>query len=366
MDYLIYNDIDSRSLGVYVARIGDSPLIFNATPPTRAITEKIAGRHGEVVMEQTYEPRQIDVTLYFTNNNTSVLKQISRWLGELGTHPLMLSTEPYKIYYANIQQQLNPSLFNTRQGSLDITFTCYDPFGYSSFTSIELEDGVLYNTGLLYNNSIPYVDSDILKYTFLTADLPNLEVYHGGNADYGLPKIIIVGNATTLTIGRYKDAARTILLQQCTYGAFGGILIIDSVLKDTFLNGAVDNSTFNGDYFTLDGIRDMTFITSGVGSLSTESSLALDLSTSSAVNDFYNGKVLTLISRIDSSVIHKTILDYNGATHVATFSTTPSIPVGALYDYMIYDYISESNHFKITGTGLNLTNVNFDFKYVYL
>lgn len=316
-------------------------------------------------MEQTYEPRQIDLTLYISDSNPNILKLISRWLGSVGTFELYISTEPYKVYHAIIEQALNPSIYNVKQGILDVTFTCYDPFGYSGFTSLELENNVLYNTGLLYNTSIPYYDSGIMKYTFVGADLPNLDIYHGGNADYAMPIITITGSGTAITIGRYSDSARTNLVQQCAYGSFSGVLKIDSKIRETFLNSVINNSSFTGDYFTLKGIGDTAYITAGDASFVTQSSIVLDANASS-VDDFYNGKVLILEETLTGKVFYKTIVDYVGSSKTLSFSTTSGINVNSDYRYMIYDFINELNYFKITGTGLSITSVTFDFEYTYL
>lgn len=365
MDYLIYNGIDSRSLGVYVARANGEPLVYNISPPSRAITEKIAGRHGTIVMEQLYEPRQIDVTLFFTDISQNTMRLISQWLGALGEKQLWLSTEPYKLYYATVEQQLNPSIMNIKQGMMEVSFTCYNPIGYSSFLSTELEGGFEYNDGWIYNTGIPYVDSGLLKYTFTSGDLPDLDVYHGGNVGLALPRITITGSGTNITISRYSDSARTDLVQQCTYGAFSGSLLIDSFVREAYLNGVINNATFDGDYFTLDGIPDLEYEDLGTGSDQTQTSIKLG-STASSVNDFYNGMVLALISSIDSQVIYKTIIDYDGATKTAYFSTTPSIGELPTYNYFVYSLDRKMNYFEITGTGLSITNVVFDFRFTYL
>lgn len=365
MEYIIYKGIDSRSFGVYLVRRGGEPLVFNATPPSRTVTEQIAGRHGTIVMEQTYEPREIDVTLYISNSDPNMLRKIARWLGSIGTYELYIPTEPYKVYYATVETSLNPTIHNIKQGMLNVTFTCYDPFGYSSFTSQGLEDNILYNTGLMYNTSIPYYDSGIIKYSFVGADLPNIDIYHGGNADYAMPEITIVGSGTDITIGRYADSARTELLQECEYGAFNGTLKIDSKLREVFLNGSINNSSFTGDYFTLKGIDDITYITNGNVVSITQTTAELDYN-ASAVDDFYNGKVLIIIDRLSGETFYKSIIDYVGATKTAYFSTTPSLKSNTIYDYMIYDFTNELNYFKITGTGLSITSVDFDFRYTYL
>lgn len=362
MDYIIYNGIDSRALNIEVVRVGSSPLLFNMTPPSRIISEKINGKQGEMFIEQTYEPRQIDVVLYIKDVSPSALKMVGRWLGGLGVFDLMLSTEPYKIYKASVEQGLNPDIYNIKQGILPITFTCLNPFGYSSFTAQELQSGIAYNTGLLYNSGIPYYDSGLVKYSFTSSDLPNINIYHGGNADYALPVITINGSATSLTIGLYSDSARSNLITEYKYGAFSGELVIDSELQETALNSTLNNATQEGDYFTLRGTSDLDFITQGeIQSLST-SSIVLD-SNASSINDFYNGYTLILYDN-KGNVNYKNIIDYVGVSKTAIFST---ITDGIVYtNYMIYDVKNTLNYFKITGTGLSISTVDFDFRFVYL
>jgi len=363
MDYFIYNGVDSRALGIYIGRTGGSPLISNMSPPSRVDTIKIAGKHGEVYAEQFYERREIDVDVLFTNLNPSLMKQISRWLCKLGTFDLMLSTEPYKVYKASFEEALNPSIYNSKQAITSLTFTCYDPFGYSAFTAQDIQSGVIYNSIFKYNTGIPYADSSLLKYSFISTDLPNIDIFHGGNTDLAMPKITITGSGDSITIGRYSDDTRTQLVEEHTYGAFSGELVIDSEISETYLNGIVNNLTSDGDYFTLTGVKDMQDIQGGSIISMTSSSAVLNASASD-VDDYYNGNVLALLDG-NGNTIYKTVIDYVGSTRTITFSTIVG-SYGNISEYFIYKYVDLMNYFKITGTSLSITSIDFDFKFVYL
>lgn len=379
MDYLVFNGIEGRLFGAYVARRNGELLISNIAPSKSTKTIDIAGKHGKVVTEQTYNERQIDVTLLLTRTSDYDLKVIASWLSRIGTFPLILPTEPYKVYYATVENVLNPSLMNINQGMLDITFTCYNPFGYSQFTTLELEsDGINYDIGLIYGSGLEYVDLSDNSYTETvpTAGSVAIPILQGGNSDYALPKITLkagVSGAGGFKLEHYyggTDVEHKI--DELTYSVSipsNGSVIIDSEISEVYdENGDILTSNFDGNFFTFKGVGDPDFIAYGDIISTTGLNVTLD-SNASSVDDFYNGLTMMIngASRLEAQYVK--IADYNGTTKVATVSKAIENDSDNNLIYGIYDFSSKLNYIKYSYSSPIVAQdctISFDFKFNYL
>ena len=379
MDYIIYNGIDSRTFGVYLVRRGKTPLLYNSAPPSRVKTEKIAGRHGTIAVEQLYEPRQLDMELYFSDTRTPMMLKIASWLGKIGTHKLIKSTEPYKFYYATFEQGLNPEIHNIKQGIVGITFTAYDPFGYSNFTTLELvNQGINYDSGLLYGSGLEYVDLSTHTYVETVPTVGNvaIEVLQGGNSDFALPKIIVEAGASGA--GGFKlehfyggttldDKVAEIIYSNSIPA--NGSVIIDSEIGDTYdENGAILSEFIEGDYFTFKGVGDPELIFLGSCKFISTTEVELD-SNASNVDDFYNGFTLSTNNSIDMGAKYGKIIDYNGTTKVATLDLPTKEQLDKILNCGIYDFSGKLNYIKYSYSApvvLEPSTISFDFRFNYL
>lgn len=378
MDYIIYNGIDSRTFGVYLVRRGNTPLEFDSIPPSRVKTEKIAGKHGTIAVEQLYEPRQIDVELYFTDTSHTMLRKIAGWLGKIGTHQLIKSTEPYKYYNATFEQGMNPEIHGLKQGIVSLTFTAYDPFGYSTFTTLELESGVEYDSGLFYDSGIDYADLTTYSYTETVPFGGDgfIPVLQGGNADFALPKITLTAGIDPsggFKLEHYyggKDPEHKI--GECTYSA--GIpaessVIIDSQINDVYdENGDILSANFDGDFFVFKGVGNPEFEIRGNIVAITTTTITLDAN-ASAVDDFYNGKIIAIIGNKEIGTQYAEITDYDGTTKVATISKPIEENSNDNLMYMIYDFSDKLNYIKYSYSSPVIaiqSTITFDFRFNYL
>ena len=118
-----------------------------------------------------------------------------------------------------------------------------------------------------------------------------------------------------------------------------------------------------GDFFTLDGAGEIYYDVSGIIQSYTTTTIALS-SNASSVDDIYNGKLMVINNNLMTIPKYSTIIDYDGTTKIATISSTENILNNS--KYTIYDIQNGMNYFKITGTNLNITSIDFDFKFVFL
>jgi predicted phage tail component-like protein len=366
LEYIIYDGIDSRTLGVYMASIGKSSQLLNMTPPSRSVTDSVAGRHGEYVIERTYGVRDIDVPLYFTRTDPTTLGVISRWLGKLGTCDLILSTEPYKVYKATVEQGIGLNVYNPKQAIVSIVFTCYNPFAYSNFNTATL--GLLeYNSGLNYNSGLVY-SSGVNEYTKL-AFWANPVIYHGGNVDLAMPKIEIKGaigtENTITTITHWTDSAKNVIKDRLVIKGLNNQIIDCEKLETRFTSNGLLNTNVEGTYFKLYGAGDMVGIDFGGVTINSTSSATLSARNSPSAN--LVGKAINIFDEEGDSNFQVIVQAQN--VNEITFSTNNGLTVGKTYTYKAIDYSKGLNYFTIDaggGSTASVTKVSFDFKFVYL
>lgn len=363
MEYFIFNGIDSRDFGLEI--VNRTPNLTQTLSPTkRTTTEVINGIDGSKVFQQDYDMRTIELRGYVRDNSNSNLRIIMSWLGVKYPKDLILSYEPYKVYSATFENQIDFRNY-VDKGIFDITFRCYSPFAKSKFTTQDITSGIEYDSGYYYDSGLIYVDGSYPNYVYNSiTSTTDLNIYNGSNVDGALPNIILIGSASSVKIEHFSDNARTDKIAEANYGSFSGVLEIDSILQNTFLDGTVDNSTFEGDYFELIGKRNWN--PQVYGSLEDFTSNTVTLNDYAVGSDDYYNGMLLLISR-GETVQGYTITDYVGATRTATIGGTLDLTSGARYKYSIYDNeLNGYNFFRISGTSLNLSQVEFFFNYVYL
>lgn len=365
MEYFYYKGVDSRTLGVYMASVGASSQPLNMSPPSTSVTDTISGRHGSYVMEQLYGNRIIEVPLYLTRIDSSTLNVISRWLSSIGTHELILSTEPYKVYRASVEQGLILNAYNPKQGIVIVTFSCYDPFAYSKFSTgdvgkPEYNEGLLYDSGLLYaTTNAPY---------FRNGMWTNPDIYHGGNTDLAMPKIKFVGNIGTsndiVYITHYTDSTRTVIKDVLAVKGINNTIIdCERMEVRSSVTGDI-NKNVEGNYFKLYGAGDMTLVEYGGMTPSSFSSAVL--SSRSGASSLV-GKVITFFEGDSDRNFQVVVQSQVGNT--VTFATNKDITLGKLYMYKVIDFSNGMNYFTIdagAASTAGVTNITFDFKFVYL
>lgn len=368
-EWFEFDGIRSTDFNVGVFQVNNERQNYYGAPSKNIVAQKIAGLNGQRVVEETYNILQITLTcVLLDNTNQTVFRDLNAWLGDFGAHTLVLSRQQWK-QYRNVRLVSEIKTDNYGKGSFfTIQLEAYTPIGFSNFTTSEL-GSIEYNMEYLYNSGLLYVDSGGGSYTWAGAELPNLDIYNGGTGvgiNGATPVFTIDGSGTDITITKYSDSARTIVEKELSYGAFSGELVIDCRKRNTFLNGSLNNASFTGEYFRLDGRK-----TTGLNRRNTIQTglkntfeITLD-SSASAVNDYYNDKFISVMHCDSGNIYRIKILDYNGTTKVATLKSILPVTVSGM-EYAIYDATDGVNYISVTGTGLSITSVDVDFRYTYI
>jgi len=360
MDYFIYDGVDSRDFGLYV--MNDKNLKLNLSPPKRSYTETVNGIDGKLLFGQDYETRSIHLKCYLTDSSETNLRTIMSWLGGLNERQLILSYEAYKIYTGTFENQVELNIYSNK-GLFELEFQLYSPLAKSRFTTLETAN-IVYGGGYSYGGGWVYGStSDDYTFNDITVST-DIEIYHGGNVNKALPIITVEGSADDITFKQYTDSTKTEVYKEFSYGSFNGTLVINSEVYNTFLNGTLDNSSFEGRYLQLFGKTNWDV--KGSGNIISGSGLYITLDDrASDVDDYYNNEVV-FIGLGEQEIINRKIIDYDGNTKTATLEYALNSDLTINYRYSIYSVASGINYININGTNLNLTSVKFDFNYIYL
>lgn len=260
-EYFIFNGIKSTDFGLEI--VNDKQLNKSISPSKITTTEKISGVNGEMIFDQTYGTRTISIKCYLNNTDLSNVRQMMTWLGEKYAQELILSYQPYKVYTALFQHEITMKEY-LNGGMFILDFICYTPFAKSLYSTLDIINNIEYDEEFLYDSGLFYVDDEPLQYEWNSiTGTTNMDIYNASNVNGCAPEIIINGSASNIIITQYYDSGRTQIKDEIQYGNFSGELLISSLLKNTFLNGSVDNTTFQGEYFELEKEQYNYFTISG-------------------------------------------------------------------------------------------------------
>ena len=127
-----FNGVSSKSMG-----IPSRMAVENRIPDIRNLTDKIAGRHGVFDFGETLSERRIEISCFIppgkTDTELLALKdKIVDWLNpDKGICPLILDTEPGRVYYARLEDGFSFDRLVRNTATFDLCFFCPDPFAYA-------------------------------------------------------------------------------------------------------------------------------------------------------------------------------------------------------------------------------------------
>lgn len=127
-----FNGITSKEMGI-PTRMS----VENRIPDIRNLTDTIAGRHGVFDFGETLSERRIEISCFIPPGKTDVglltLKdKIVEWLNpDKGLCPLVLDTEPGRVYMARLEDGLSFERMIRNTGTFELIFFCPDPFAYA-------------------------------------------------------------------------------------------------------------------------------------------------------------------------------------------------------------------------------------------
>lgn len=168
--HFMFDNISSKDMGV---RIGttNSGLFEETFLPSRSIIEKnVTHREKPYLQRVEHEPLSFSLGFFIEEwDNHDSLRKIARWLFQPYYKPLILDSNPNRIFYVMIEG--SSSLFHNgaKEGYVELTMRGDSPYSYTAeheLNNIEFRDS---NTGSSVINITPDFNGEH-KNTIVTAN----------------------------------------------------------------------------------------------------------------------------------------------------------------------------------------------------
>lgn len=204
MEGFSYNGVHCEDLGLYYAPDANARML--STPSYKPTTQAVTAHPGAYWYGNTVDARDFTLECYYEDSTVAQTEEILQWVSRDSYGKLIFDDRPY-VYYL-----VRPSKAPTGRryvghfactspdelvysGTLTLSFTAYDPFGYMTDTTVtSLDDEKTKATGILTQAMMPENE----------ATLGNHLVYNPGTEGCPL-RITIAGTAPNgLTITNHS------------------------------------------------------------------------------------------------------------------------------------------------------------------
>lgn len=344
--------VHSSKFNIYAISNGGSytmPLFANFSDKI----ESIDGYDGAYYFGTNYSNKTRPIQCVVDRVDESMLRSIQNWLNPKRIGKLTFDESPYKYYTAKISNTPNFNFYpqddgdenHVYSGTFEIDFTAFDPFAYSYVNSVDdyeyFEDSSglwYYDSGILYHGETPpVIVNNITKTT-------NILLYNGGNQ-------------STKPIITVKGSADEIIIKNNTTDQYFKLndlidveIVVDSKKGQVRVQDILASSFHEGSFMELEG------------SGRVDRYLAIE---------FTNGsEQITIDKNIDLDIVGRFIavndswykvVDCNFDLGIVTMNK-PFVGITEKYDISVIDL----NEIMISGSGLNIETIEFDYKFCYL
>lgn len=344
--------IHSSKYNVYAVSEGGAysmPLFadFNDT------TESIDGFDGVYYFGTSYSSKVRQVKCAIDHIDENTLRNIQSWLNPKRIGKLTFDEAPYKYYIAKVSSKPDFNYYpqsdnydgHLYAGTFSISFMAFDPFAYSyvnsvnSYTYYEESQALwYYDSGILYEEETPPILIESVSGT------TNILLYNGGN-QRTKPIITVTGSADELTILNQTTN------QQFTLTDLSSVtIIVDCVKGQVRVSDVLASSYHEGGFIEIEG--------------SSRVDRYLNVNFTNGLN------TITITDDIDLDIVGRFIavdedwyevMDCNFDTGLITLDKNFTGITDA-YDVSVIDL----NKINISGTNLDITSIEFDYKFCYL
>lgn len=315
-------------------------------------TETVDGYDGEYYFGTNFIGKPRIVSCFVESADENTLRNIQSWFHPKRIGKLTFDESPYKYYIAKVSRKpdFNYTPMGNKSGhfytgTFEIEFKAFDPFAYSYVNSVDdytyyEESQALwyYDSGILYHEETPPVIANNIT------DTTNLLLYNGGNARTK-PIITIAGSADEVTILNQTTN------QKFTLNGLVDVEIVVDCQKGHVRVQDVPASSFHeGGYIELKGSNrvdrylNVDFV-NGSNEIIISDNLDLDIVGRFIAinNDWY--KVTDCNFDTGLITLDK---DFEGETDIYSIS------------------VIDLNEINISGINMDITSIEFDYKFAYL
>ena len=169
--YFMYDGISSKDMGVTIGTTKGG-LYEESFLPTRNIIEKsVAHREKPYLQGVEHEPLSFSLHFFIEDwSNDKLLRKVARWLCQSYYKPLILDSNPNRIFYAMVVGDSNLFHSGLDEGYIELEIRCDSPYSYTAEHELNNIEFLTSNIGSVVENSVADFDNGTHSNTIVTAD----------------------------------------------------------------------------------------------------------------------------------------------------------------------------------------------------
>lgn len=321
-------------------------------------TFEVDGMDGTYYTGTRLTNKRRNLRMFVDSADENMLRDIKRWLAPRNIGKLTFDESPYKYYIAKVSNtpnlefkpQSDSSGGFVYSGYFNIEFVAYNPFAYSYVKSTDTFDyyegvGELWNYNLYYDSGILYTEEMPLSTLENITSPINFNLYNGGS-NKTKPIITVQGNADELTL-KNITTGQQFTLKNLTNNI---TMIVDCQKGQVRVGDTLASSYHEGGYIEIDG-TDRVIGYDEVGFANGSNTIIVE-----GVVDF---SIVGRFIAVDNDWYK--VIDCNFDNGLITLDR-PFEGLTEEYSLSVLDL----NEFILTGVNLDLTKIEFEYRYCYL
>lgn len=133
--YFIFDNRNSKDYGIFLGST-ETGLYKESFLPSRALVEKkIAGREKPYFQRVEQEPLSFPLSFVLEDwgrlQDVDYLRRVARWLFQPYYKPLVLDSNPNRVFYAIVEGESTLFHNGAKDGYVELKIRCDSPYGYS-------------------------------------------------------------------------------------------------------------------------------------------------------------------------------------------------------------------------------------------
>lgn len=242
-DMVAATPVQDVYLGDYGVYLGQQSAMFwkdVLTPPVEHYTDKVYGQNGAYHFGSVFPERNLRYPCYVKNVDENTLRDIQQILTLTTPHKMILDEHVYRYIWVTCTEQIDFDLIraNGYSGLFVVTFTAYDPFWYSYYSSLDTYNTYDYRS--IYSNlGVLPLSVPSCTLTSITSNTTFTLLNHGNTNS----KLIIgmVGSGTNIVV------INTSMSKSFTISSMSSENILVDATRGSITNGVITNGVIGSE-----------------------------------------------------------------------------------------------------------------------
>lgn len=169
--YFMYDGKSSKDFGVFLG--GTNSGLYEETflPNRKIIEKKVAGREKPYFQGVEHDPLSFSLSFVLEEwHDRNNLREIARWLFQPYYKPLILDSNPNRIFYAIVEGSSSLLHNGAKDGYVELNIRCDSPYSYTHEYNLLNVEYIDANNSTFVSNDISNFDNGTHNNTITTAN----------------------------------------------------------------------------------------------------------------------------------------------------------------------------------------------------